>query len=250
MALTIEILALLLIIAFIAGWVDTVAGGGGLITIPTLILAGVSPESAIATNKLQGSVGTFTAAAYFSRKKTVSLSRLKWAMLATFCGSVFGSWLLLKIDSDTLVIFLPILLIAIGSYFLFSSNVSDEERKEKLTLVLFALTVCPLLGLYDGFFGPGTGSMMALAFVVLLGFSLAKATANAKILNFVSNISSLGYFILFGDINFIAGLVMMLGQFFGALMGARMVLKNGSKLIKPVVVIACFVMSVSLLLNP
>ena len=242
-----EILTLLFVVAIIAGWVDAIAGGGGLITIPILILAGLSPVSALATNKLQGSIGTLTASLYFIRKKTVNLKKMRLAILATFIGSVFGSWLLLQINTQHLIIMLPILLICMGLYFLFSPNINDEDRQEKIKVVSFALFVTPFLGFYDGFFGPGTGSFMALAFVMLLGYGLPKATANAKILNFVSNISSLSYFVIFGDVNWVAGFIMMFGQFIGAMLGARMILNNGSTLIKPVVVVVCFFMSINLL---
>ena len=247
MELSYEILILLFFIAIIAGWVDAIAGGGGLITIPVLILAGLSPVSALATNKLQGSVGTLTASLYFIKNKVVDVKKMKLAIFATFIGSVFGSWLVLQVDTKHLVVMLPILLICMGLYFLLSPNISDEDRKHKITLVSFAVLISPFLGFYDGFFGPGTGSFMALAFVMLLGYGLPKATAHAKVLNFVSNISSLGYFIFFGDVNWLAGFIMMAGQFVGAVLGARMILQKGSKVIKPVVVTVCFFMSANLL---
>ena len=103
-----------------------------------------------------------------------------------------------------------------------------------------------MLGFYDGFFGPGTGSLMTLAFVMLLGYGLPKATASAKVLNFVSNISALSYFIFFGNINWTVGILMMAGQSIGATLGAKMALDQGTALIKPVVVCVCFLMSASI----
>ncbi|RVU82830.1 hypothetical protein EOL70_20010 [Leucothrix sargassi] len=247
MEFSLQILALLFFVALVAGWVDAIAGGGGLIAMPALIIAGLSPASALATNKLQGSIGTLTASLYFLRKKVVKLSDMKLAILMTFLGSVLGSWLVLQVDTQYLLMVLPALLITMGLYFLFSPHISDQERKQKLSVIAFALLITPLLGFYDGFFGPGTGSFMALAFVMLLGYGLPKATAHAKILNFVSNISSLGYFLLFGDVNWVAGLVMMCGQFVGATLGAKMIIDKGSKLIKPVVVTVCFLMSAHIL---
>ena len=249
MEISIEIIVLLFFVAAVAGWVDVIAGGGGLLTIPVLIMIGLPPSVAIATNKLQGSVGTLIAAIYFVRKGAVDLSRMKFSICMTFIGSVLGSWLVLQIDAKILLWFLPVLLIATGLYFLFSPTVSDIERKQKIPLLAFAIIIAPLLGFYDGFFGPGTGSFMALAFVLFCGYGLAKATANAKILNFTSNISALGYFILYGDIAWLAGTAMIGGQLFGAVVGAKMVLKKGAALIKPVVVIVCFLMSLNLLLK-
>lgn len=249
MDLGIDILFLFFLIAVLAGWVDAIAGGGGLITIPILMLAGVSPAAAVATNKLQGSMGTLTASVYFVRKGAVNFQEIKFLIVMTFVGSLLGAWLILRMNPEQLVFFIPALLILMGLYFLFSPHIDDQDRQQKLGQTGFALLVCPLLGFYDGFFGPGTGSFMALAFVVLCGYNLAKATAHAKILNFTSNFSSLVYFVMYGDIVWEVGLVMMLGQFIGAMSGAKMVLMKGASFIKPIVVTVCFIMSANILVR-
>jgi len=246
---SIELLMLLFLIAAIAGWVDALAGGGGLITVPTLLLTGMSPAMAIATNKLQGSMGTFVASLYFVRTKFVCLNEMKGMITLTFIGSVLGSWLLLQIDSSKLVLVLPFLLMAMGLYVLLSPNFNDEQKQQKLSRLCFILLLCPLLGFYDGFFGPGTGSLMALAFVSVLGFGLSKGTAQAKILNLTSNIAALLYFIIFGEVAWIIGGVMAVGQLLGSSIGARMVMSKGARLIKPVVVIVCFGMSINVLIK-
>lgn len=237
----------LFFVAMIAGWVDSIAGGGGLLTVPSMLLVGMPPAMALATNKLQSSAGTLTAAIYFIKKGAVNLKEIKWLVLATFIGSMAGSWLVLQIDAGVLLAYLPILLILVGLYFLFSPNIGDEERKRKLSLTAFAIAICPLLGLYDGFIGPGTGSFMALSFVLLCGYSLSKATANAKVLNFTSNVSALLYFMVFGEVFWLMGLVMIVGQLIGAFFGAKMALEKGSALIRPIVVVVCFVMSANIL---
>ncbi len=242
-----EILALLFLVAAAAGWVDVIAGGGGLLTIPALIVAGVPPAAAVATNKLQGSTGTLIASVYFIKKGAIDFVKIKWLLAATIAGSVFGSWLLLQIDAEALVVFLPVLLILTGLYFLFAPNLDDRQRKQKFSLIAFAILVAPLLGAYDGLFGPGTGSFMALSLILFCGYGLSRATANAKILNFTSNLSSLLYFVFYGDICWLVGLVMIGGQAIGALAGANMVLTKGAKLIKPVVVAVCFATSIHIL---
>lgn len=249
MEFSVEIAALLFFVAAVAGWVDVIAGGGGLLTIPALILAGVPPAAAIATNKLQGSVGTLIATLYFMRKQAVTLAHMKLSIVMTLFGSVFGSWFVLQIDAQKLILVLPFLLAATGLYFLFAPNIDDKQRKQKISMVVFAVIITPLLGFYDGFFGPGTGSFMALSFVLFCGYSLPLATANAKILNFTSNVSSLLYFIFYGDIAWLFGLAMVGGQICGALVGAKMVLQKGTLLIKPVVVIVCFLMSINMLVK-
>ena len=247
MELSPEIIVLLFFVAAIAGWVDVIAGGGGLLTIPALILVGVPPAAAVATNKLQGSFGTAIASVYFVRKGAVDLTKIKLPICMTLLGSLAGSWFILQIDATALALFLPVLLVATGLYFLLAPNIDNQQRKQKIPLIAFALIIAPLLGFYDGFFGPGTGSFMALALVLCCGHSLPLATAHAKILNFTSNISSLAYFIIYGDIIWLAGLAMIAGQILGAVAGAKLVLKNGSALIKPVIVIVCFAMSINIL---
>jgi len=242
-----DVLLLLMVVALFAGWVDAIAGGGGLITVPVLLLVGLPPAGALATNKLQGSAGSLSASFYFIKNKTVKLSEMKLAIAATFVGSVLGAGLLLRIEAKSLSVVLPFLLIAMGLYFLLSPNINDKDRRHRLTMTAFALLVAPFLGFYDGFFGPGTGSFMALALVMLLGYGLPKATAHAKILNFVSNLSSLLYFILYGEIYWQVGMVMIVGQVIGATIGAKMILDKGSAMIKPIVVTVCFVMSVNIL---
>ena len=150
--------------------------------------------------------------------------------------------------TDTSRIFnhdITFLLIIIGLYFLLSPNIANEDRPRKISM-LFALTVAPFLGFYDGFFGPGTGSLIALAFILLCGYSATRATANAKILNFTSNFAALLYFIIFGQIDWTIGLIMMLGQIIGSYIGAKMVLTKGTSLIRPIVVIVCFVMAIKI----
>ena len=244
-----EAITLLFFVAVIAGWVDVIAGGGGLLTIPALIMAGVPPAAAVATNKLQGSAGTLIASVYFIRKGVVDFRKLKLVILMTFTGSVFGSWFLLQIDAKSLTVFLPVLLILMGLYFLFAPNIDDKERKQKISLIVFAIIVAPVLGFYDGFFGPGTGSFMMLAFVLLCGYGISKSTANAKILNFTSNIASLLYFIVYGDIYWLFGFAMIGGQVIGAVIGAKMILKRGASIIKPVVIIVCLLMAINILLK-
>ena len=249
MELSFDVLLLLFAVAAVAGWVDVIAGGGGLLTIPAMVMLGMPPATAVATNKLQGSVGTLIATIYFIRKRALHPARSILAICLTFIGSVLGGWFVLQIDADKLLWILPILLIGVGLYFLFAPTICDTQRAQKISPLAFALLPAPLLGFYDGFFGPGTGSLMALAFVLLYGHGLVAATANAKLLNFVSNISALLYFIFYGDIIWLAGLAMIGGQLCGALLGAKMTLQHGGALIKPMVVIVCFAMSLAILIK-
>lgn len=246
MEFTFEIFLILFFVAFIAGLIDTIAGGGGLLTIPTLLYVGIPPATALATNKLQGTFGSFTAAMYFIRKKMVNIKEIKLMLIFTFLGAILGGFALLQIDASILKQVIPILLIIIGFYFLFSPSVGAIDKEKRISIIVFSFTLAFGVGFYDGFFGPATGSFFAIGFIALLGFNLTKATAHAKVLNFVSNISSLCFFMFFGKIYWSIGLCMGVGQICGALIGARLVLKNGQKIIRPIIVIISFAISIKL----
>ena len=249
MHLSIDIVALLFAVAIVAGCVDTIAGGGGLIVLPTLLMVGLPPAAALATNKLQGSGGTLVASIYFLRKQIVRLRDIKLTVFMTFVGAVFGVWLVLKIDSTVLKAIIPFLLIGMGAYFALSPQLGAIDQTHRVADKPFAIFFAPLLGFYDGFFGPGTGMFMTLALVNLRGHNLTKATAHTKLLNCTSNVSSLVYFLAFGDVYWGAGLIMLAGQVIGSSIGARIVLAKGAGLIRPVVAVVCFLMAFKLLLD-
>jgi uncharacterized membrane protein YfcA len=245
--LSIEIITLLFAVAIFAGFIDAIAGGGGLLTIPALMWAGLPPTVALGTNKLQACGGSFFASVYFVRKGRVVLGEMKLAILCAFIGAALGTIAVQLIDIVYLEMILPFLMLAIGGYFLFSKKISEDDRHQVLTPAVFALTAALGVGLYDGFFGPGTGSFFALAFVSLSGYGLAKATAHAKVLNFSTNIASLIFFALGGKVFWMLGGIMLVGQAMGATLGSRLVVSKGTKMIKPLVVCMSVLMSVKLL---
>lgn len=249
LSLSYEFLLLLFSVGAIAGFVDSIAGGGGLIAIPALLSVGFSPVQALATSKLQGCGGSFSASYYFVSRGAVKLKEFRLAIALAFVGSALGTVLVQRIDAGILEQVIPFLLIGIVLYFIFSPKVGDENSRQKISLTVFSFTAALGIGFYDGFFGPGTGSFFAIAFVGLMGFSMTKATAHTKVLNFTSNIASLLFFILGGNVVWVAGLVMMVGQVLGARLGSRFVLKNGQKLIRPMIVTVSMVMTVKLLLD-
>ncbi|MFC0323175.1 TSUP family transporter [Gallibacterium melopsittaci] len=247
MELAWDIYLILFLLAALAGFIDAIAGGGGLITIPALLAVGLPPAAALATNKLQASGGSFSASLYFVRQKAVDLRQIWKMILGTFTGAMIGTVAVQSIDASVVKSLLPILVLIVGLYFLFSPKIGDQDRQQRLSFVAFAVAAAFPIGFYDGFFGPGTGSFLCVAFVTLLGFNLAKATAHAKILNFTSNFTSLIFFILGGEVYWVLGLVMMLGGFIGARLGAKMVLTKGQKLIRPMVVMMAFVMTAKMM---
>ncbi|MBE8166814.1 MAG: TSUP family transporter [Shewanella sp.] len=247
--LTLQIAILLFTTAVIAGFIDSIAGGGGLLTIPALMWAGIPPIAALGTNKLQSCGGSFFASLYFVRHGVVRLSNMWLSLGCAFVGAAFGALCVQQIDVSVLQVILPFLILGIGVYFLFSKKLSDEDRHQLLSPALFSFTAALVIGFYDGFFGPGTGSFFALAFVSLSGFGLAKATAHAKLLNFSTNIASLLLFAMGGQVLWTVGLMMLVGQAFGANLGSRLVISKGSKIIRPLVVVMSLAMSSKLLFD-
>ncbi len=243
------LLAVLFFVAILAGFIDSLAGGGGLLTIPALLAAGITPAQALATNKLQACGGSISSSLYFLRRGVVSLGDQKLNILMTFIGSMAGALLVQHVQSDVLRQILPVLIICIGLYFLLMPKLGEEDRQRRLYGLPFALVAGGCVGFYDGFFGPAAGSFYALAFVTLCGFNLAKSTAHAKLLNATSNIGGLLLFIIGGKVVWATGFVMLAGQFIGARFGSRLVLSKGQKLIRPMIVIVSAVMSAKLLFD-
>lgn len=247
MDLTIEIYLGLLCIATLAGFIDAIAGGGGLLTIPALLAAGLPPAMALGTNKLQSCGGACSASLYFISHKMVNpLAILPWIIL-TFLGATMGTILIQQLDVESLRKIIPLIIFIIGGYFLFSPNLGESDRKARLGKGVFACCIAFPIGFYDGMFGPATGSFYTLAFALLLGFNLPKAVAHAKVLNFTSNIAALIFFALGGAIVWKIGLIMMIGQIIGGNLGARLVITKGKTLIKPMIVLISFIMVIKML---
>lgn len=248
--ITLYLLSLLFIAAFLAGFVDAIAGGGGLITVPAMLLAGFSPIETLGTNKLQSLFGSGSATLAYARGGHVELrSQLPMALMSAI-GAALGAMLTTFVPGDVLKALMPVLLVVIALYFLLRPNLGDLDRHRRMTPFLFGLTLVPLIGFYDGIFGPGTGSFFMLAFVTLLGYGLLKATAHTKMLNFASNIGAFAVFALSGVIHWKAGLVMGAGQFLGAQAGSRLAMRSGARIIRPLLVIGCVALALRLLADP
>ena len=236
---SIEWLLLLFLVAVIAGVLDTLAGGGGLITIPALILGGVPPIAALGTNKLQGSMGTATSTYMMFKNKKVDWASVKYLILTAFIGSVFGTIVVQFINPEVLSFVIPIVLLIIAIYFLASPIQTNNDKAIKLSSRKYRNIVIPFVGFYDGMFGPGTGSFFALSGVLCRGHDLITSTAIAKPLNFSTNIASLIIFLVAGQIIWIVGILMMLGQMLGAWIGSQYLFKINPAYLRWVIVAMC-----------
>ena len=236
---TIELLAFLFLVAFVAGFLDTLAGGGGLLSLPALIISGIPPLSALGTNKLQGSMGTATATYVMLKTKKVSWDNVKHLMLSAFIGALMGTIAVQFVNTKVLNFVIPTVLLFIAIYFLFAPQPNNESSKPRISNSIYQKTIVPFIGWYDGMFGPGTGSFFALSGVSLRGHGLIDATAVAKTLNFSTNIASLIIFLIAGKVVWLVGMVMMLGQLFGAWAGSKCLFKINPQYLRLIVVVMC-----------
>ena len=242
-------LMLLAMVAMAAGFIDAVAGGGGLLTIPALLFAGVPPVQAVATNKLQACFGSFSATRFFVRQGLVEPRRQWQGIAAAGIGAGLGALAIQQFGSDLLVLIMPYGLMLIALYLLLSRSFGREATTARMPEKGFNATLVSGIGFYDGFFGPGTGTFYSVSYSKLRGMNLVSATAHAKLMNFTTNIVSLLVFILSGQIIWQLGLAMAVGQLVGARLGAAAAVKQGVNFIRYLTVAVCIAMSISLLLR-
>jgi len=214
---------LLFLAGGLAGFVDSIAGGGGIITLPALLAAGIPPHQALATNKLQSSFGSFTAVANYTRLGMVKPLALIEGVIFTLIGAGLGAWTVQQFPADFLERLIVVMLIVIFLYTALSPKLGFEPTAHKMSPRLFYALAGLAIGFYDGFFGPGTGSFWTMALVVLLGLDLKHATAQTKLFNFTSNIVSLAVFAYAGLMLWSVGVVMGAGQITGAFLGSTLV---------------------------
>lgn len=249
MQLTADAIAFLVAIAFAAGVIDAMAGGGGLLTIPALLAAGVPPVAALATNKLQSAIGTASAVAAYARAGRIDWRGFAIPAAAAFAGSAAGAIVVQHVDASFLSAFVPLLLIAMGLYFLLAPPMSAVDRHARVGRTGLAL-VCAAIGFYDGFFGPGTGSFLTTALVALGGLGLVRAIANTKLINFATNIAGLLAMVAGGHVLWLLGLTMAAANVAGNQAGAWTAIRFGGRGVRPLLVLMSFALTAKLLADP
>lgn len=229
-------LLILSVLAFMAGFIDAVVGGGGLIQLPALLVT--LPNSPLptifGTNRIAALSGTSMAAFQYAKRIRFNVKLLITISIASFIASYFGAKIVSIINPATLKPIILIILIAIAIYTFLKKDLGKVETKQ-LSLarqIIFGAAIGLVIGFYDGFFGPGTGSFFVLAFVVILGFEFVQASAYAKIVNCMTNISALIVFIRQG--NYIIGIAILMAVFniTGSIIGSKMALKKGNGFIR------------------
>jgi len=233
MELSILTYFLLFIAGTAAGFIDSIAGGGGLITLPALLLAGLPPQMALGTNKLQSTFGSSTASYYYIKHGKADLKTAKIGIIYTFIGAALGTVAVQVTSNEFLKKLIPFLLMGVLVYLLFSPKAGEIEREKRMNEKWFYIIFGLSIGFYDGYFGPGTGAFWVILIVFFLGQEMVMATAYTKIMNFTSNITALLFFLIGGKIMIVPGLVMGAGEVIGAKLGSGLVIRKGVKFIKP-----------------
>jgi uncharacterized membrane protein YfcA len=238
--ITIEIFVILFLGGFSAGFVDSIAGGGGLISLPVLLSVGLPPQLALGTNKLQGTFGTLSASYNYIRSGKVDLNESVAGIVFTFIGAAMGAWLIQILDPGLIKHIIPILLMAVFVYTVISKDLGFQRSDPLMPKEWFYLVFGLALGFYDGFFGPGTGSFWTAALMVLLGYDMTRAAGATRIMNFTSNVVALVVFIMGHNVLYSAGICMAAGQIIGARIGSSLAIKKGARFIRPIFLMVVF----------
>ena len=245
--LSVDILLFLFGLSVVAGFIDSIAGGGGLITVPGLLAVGISPIDALGTNKLQSTGGSGSATLYFTRKKLINWKLMFPSLIIAFGFSCLGTLFVQSLELNFLNIFIPFLLLVVCIFFIMLPNINKKKSPAILGESVYACTVVPILAFYDGTLGPGTGTFMVASIVFFLGNELTLATAKTKVMNFFTNLASLLFFALNGHVIWKIGFIMLLGQFIGAQIGSKFVYLKGTTIIRPMVIIISIFLTFKLL---
>lgn len=234
------------VISFIAGLVDAIAGGGGVITLPTLLFLGLPVDIALGTSKLISSSGTTLAATNFIKRGKFSTFVIKYNVICTALGASLGALCVSYLVTDRIKPFISFLIICIALYFYFKPKlglITKDIRPSKIKIFCSAIGA-GALGFYDGIFGPGTGAFLSFMFIRLLGQDFVLANGNTKILNLTSNLVALCIFILHGKIAWEIGIPMALANMLGGLVGSNIAIKKGSSWVRWIFIVMALMVGI------
>lgn len=235
---------------FLAGLVDAIGGGGGLISLPAYLIAGVPVHQAIATNKLSSTCGTTLATIRFIKNKLVNLKLAIPSVISAIIGSSIGAKLSLMME-EQLMEYILFIVLPVAAFIVLNKKIFKDYPDNELVLdnrtYITAITGAFIIGMYDGFYGPGTGTFLIIAFTVFAKMSVGTANAQAKIINLTTNITSLVIFILNGQVLFSLGIAAAISNMIGGYIGAGLVMKQGSKIVKPTILFVLFLLLLKIL---
>lgn len=225
-------------LVFFAGLLDSIAGGGGLISLPAYLFAGIPPMNAVATNKLSSACGSVIANIRYIKNKSIDFGLILPTVPAAIIGSALGAQLVLRINEVYIKYILIVALPIVAFFMLFKKNsletasISSISRKKQIILALLAAF---LFGMYDGFYGPGTGTFLVLALTGIAKMDVKKATGNTKCINLASNLAALSTFLLHGKVLILLGIPAALFNIAGNYIGSGLVLKSGTRIVRPII---------------
>ncbi|WP_442107903.1 TSUP family transporter [Pseudomonas sp. NUPR-001] len=239
-------LAILAAVAFVAGFIDAIAGGGGLLTTPALLTAGMPPHLVLGTNKLSSTFGSATASFTYYRRKLFHPAQWRHALIGTFVGALIGAVVAHYLPAEWLNKMLPVIVFLCGVYLLFGGTPKAPLDADAPVKKKWQLPQSLTLGFYDGVAGPGTGAFWTVSTLLLYPIDLVKASGVARSMNFVSNAAALSVFIFSGQVDWLVGLSMGSALMVGAFFGARTAISGGSKFIRPVFITVVLALTVRL----
>ncbi|MBO8161857.1 MAG: TSUP family transporter [Thermosipho sp. (in: Bacteria)] len=252
MGITVADMLLLFPLIFLAGFVDSIAGGGGLISLPAYLLIGFPSHNALATNKLSSSIGTVFSTFRYARDRKIVYEVAIFSVIFSFIGSHIGSSFALIISERYLKIIITILIVIAALFLLLKKGVKNNSLNSKRVLSraktrLLSSIIGFLIGMYDGFFGPGTGTFLIILFVSFLSMETVNASGTAKIVNLASNISALVTFAFEGKVIYLVGFPAALFGILGNWIGSGLAIKKGDRIIKPVIIGVLFLLLLKVL---
>lgn len=230
-----------------AGFIDSIAGGGGLISLPVLLGTGLPPHLALGTNKMQSTWGTMLAVRRYTQAGFVHWREMRLAVAVTFVFAMLGTYVVTQVSNAALKEWVPWLLLGVAAYALLSPKFGRQPVKARLSPQMFACLGGCVLGFYDGFLGPGTGSFWTVACLSLLGLELIRATAYTKVVNLTSNVASLIVFVAADRVRYDVAGIMIAGQLIGARLGSGLAIRHGAPFIRVMFLIVVFAMILKLL---
>ena len=237
MLITYPVLALA---GFVAGYIDTIAGGSGMITLPAYLMAGLPPHFALGTNKFSGTLCVGNAARIFIKKRIFQPRYWPAAIIATFCGGAIGTLLVQLVSSSFLRTLLPFILFALGIYVAVPKKYAGPAQTHFRPHPRSSSIMGLLLGFYDGFIGPGAGSFWVVALMGVYKIHLVEATAVAKLMNFLSSLAALIVFIIFGKVYYGLGLAVGVAMMIGSFLGAHSAIRWGAAFVRPLFLVIVF----------
>ncbi len=241
-------IVLLAVFGFIAAFIDSTVGGGGLISLPALLGLGMPPYLALGTNKLAGTISSATSSYTFIKNGKFDKKLMLILFPVSLIGAYFGAKTVLFVPQEFLKFLVVIMMALIFVYTLFNKRFGQDSNYKGLTKFTLGIGIpfTFLIGFYDGFFGPGTGSFFVFLMVLLFGYDFVIAAGNGRILNLASNISALFVFTLEGKVVFMTGLIMGIAMLLGANLGAKMAIKTGVRYVRPLFLVVSITLIVKM----